>query len=48
MRWYDEAGDWLPTPEERAQLQAEQAERRAEQLVARLRQLRVDPDAITE
>lgn len=49
LYWYDQAGDRLPTPEERIQQEqarAEQAHGRAEKLAAQLRALGIDPDAV--
>ncbi len=53
LRWYDEAGNWLPTEAElerdRAELERDRAElerARAERLAARLRELGVDPDGL--
>lgn len=40
LRWYDPAGNWIPTAHERA----EQERQRAERLAARLRKLGVDPE----
>jgi Uma2 family endonuclease len=42
LRWCDAAGNWIATPDERA----EQERQRAERLADRLRQLGVDPDQI--
>jgi hypothetical protein len=42
LRWYDASGNWIRTPEERA----DQQQRRAEQLAARLRELGVDPETV--
>ena len=54
LRWYQENGDWVPTPEERAEQESQRAEQerqraeqehqRAERLAAQLRALGVDPD----
>lgn len=53
LRWYNAAGDWIPTPEERerqrgsqAEQRAEQAEQRAAQLAERLRELGINPEEI--
>jgi len=48
LYWYDREGNRLPTPEEVAQRESERAamaERRAEILAARLREMGVDPDS---
>jgi Uma2 family endonuclease len=42
LRWYDATGNWIATPEERA----EQESQRAERLAERLRSLGVDPDEL--
>jgi Uma2 family endonuclease len=39
LRWYDAAGNWVPTP-------LEQERQRAEQLAARLRELGIDPNEV--
>jgi Uma2 family endonuclease len=51
LRWYDQLGNLMLTPEELEQRRAEQADRRAEQsdqraerLAAKLRELGLDPD----
>jgi len=47
LRWYDHAGNWIPTPDEVAEQERQRAEaalRKAEQLAAKLRDLGVDPD----
>lgn len=47
LRWYDVEGNWIPTPEERAQQEqqrAELAEARLEFLMQRLRESGIDPD----
>ena len=54
LRWYDSEGNWIPTPEERAeqeqqraeqeQQRAELAEARLEFLMQRLRESGIDPD----
>lgn len=54
LRWYDSQGNWIPTPEERAQNQqqranqeqqrAELAEARLESLMQKLRESGIDPD----
>jgi Uma2 family endonuclease len=42
LRWWDDQGDVLPTPEELLDVQ----QRRAERLAEKLRELGVDPDAV--
>ncbi|AOY83945.2 Uma2 family endonuclease [Moorena producens JHB] len=47
LRWYDGAGNWIPTSAERAEQEhqrAEQERQRAERLAERLRSLGVNPD----
>lgn len=47
LRWYDGAGNWIPTAQELAQQEYQRAERehqRAEKLAAKLRELGVNPD----
>jgi Uma2 family endonuclease len=51
LRWYDAAGDWIPTArirerreKELAQQQAVQERERAERLAARLREMGVEPE----
>ncbi|MCI0659884.1 MAG: hypothetical protein L0220_02305, partial [Acidobacteria bacterium] len=53
LRWYDRAGNWIPTPTEQERQRAEQerlraeaALRKAEQLAARLQELGIDPDGV--
>ncbi|MFK0732570.1 MAG: Uma2 family endonuclease [Gloeotrichia echinulata GP01] len=49
LRWYDAQGNWIATPEERAQQESQRAElesQRAERLAARLRSLGVNPDDV--
>ena len=49
LYWYDEVGDRLPTPEERvqqAQMQADQAQARAERLAEKLRELGIGPNSV--
>jgi Uma2 family endonuclease len=49
LRWCNAAGEWVSTPEERAEQErqrAEQERQRAERLADRLRQLGIDPDQI--
>lgn len=56
LRWHDESGNLIPTPEEfartasqeaeRAETQARSAQKRLAQLEAKLRELGVDPDAV--
>jgi len=40
----DRDQNWIPTPAEAAQQQAEQEKQRAEQLAARLRELGINPE----
>jgi Uma2 family endonuclease len=54
LRWYDAAGDWIPTPEERerrekelARQQAAQERERAERLAQRLREMGVEPEDLS-
>ena len=54
LRYLDEMGELIPTPEEvaqqaqlesqRAQFEAQQAQQRAERLAAKLRDLGIDPE----
>lgn len=49
LRWYDAQGNWVPTPEERAEQEhqrAEQEHQRAERLAELLRQLGYDPNQL--
>ena len=56
LRWYDATGNWIPTANERAQLESHRADfereradferQRAERLAARLRELNIDPDQL--
>ncbi len=49
LRWYDRAGNWIPTPDEIAEQERQRAEaalRKAQQLAAKLRELGVDPDQV--
>ncbi|MBT9317888.1 Uma2 family endonuclease [Leptothoe spongobia] len=49
LYWYDEAGNRLITPEEKAlqaQARAEQEQARAERLANKLRELGIDPDSV--
>jgi len=56
LRWYDAAGNWIPTKDEktqraeqrakRAEQQITQERQRAEQLAAKLRALGIDPDQL--
>ncbi|MEA5596114.1 Uma2 family endonuclease [Rivularia sp. UHCC 0363] len=39
LRWYDDKGDWIPTP-------LEQERQRAERLAAKLRELNINPDEL--
>jgi len=55
LRWYDATGSWILTPAEQERqrteqerLRAEQQYRRAERLAARLKELGLDPDQISE
>lgn len=45
LRWYDSENNWIPTPTEQAQQEAQQANQRAERLSAQLRALGIDPEA---
>lgn len=45
LRCYDAENNWIPTPTEQAQQEAQQANERAERLSAQLRALGIDPDA---
>lgn len=45
LYWYDEAGNRLVTPEEKAD-QAEERQARAERLANKLRELGINPDSI--
>jgi len=50
LRVWDAQGNLLPTPEERAEQEAQRAEQeaqRAERLAAKLRELGIDPDEVT-
>ena len=44
LRWYDAAGNWVLTPEERERQGVERERRRVERLVEQLRSLGVEPD----
>ena len=44
LRWYDVAGNWILTPEERERQGVERERRRVERLVEQLRSLGVEPD----
>ena len=44
LRWYDAAGNWILTPEERERQGVERERRRVERLVEQLRSLGVEPD----
>jgi Uma2 family endonuclease len=44
LRWYDAAGNWILTPEERERQAVERERRRVERLVEQLRSLGVEPD----
>jgi hypothetical protein len=49
LRWYDRAGNWIPTSDEIAKQERQRAEaalRKAEQLAAKLQELGVDPDRV--
>jgi non-ribosomal peptide synthetase component E (peptide arylation enzyme) len=46
LRWRDEHGNWIPTPEEAQRQRADAQEQRAERLAARLRELGIDPNDI--
>jgi hypothetical protein len=47
LRWYDAAGNWIPTKAEQLEQerqQREQVQQRAEKLAERLRAMVIDPD----
>lgn len=44
LRWYDAAGNWILTPEERERQRLERERRRVERLAEQLRSLGVEPD----
>jgi Uncharacterized protein conserved in cyanobacteria len=44
LRWYDAAGNWILTPEERERQAVERERRRVERLAEQLRSLGVEPD----
>jgi Uma2 family endonuclease len=44
LRWYDAAGNWILTPEERERQGVERERRRVERLAEQLRSLGVEPD----
>ncbi|MBD2384313.1 Uma2 family endonuclease [Cylindrospermum sp. FACHB-282] len=44
LRWYDDLGNWILTPQERERKQVEQERRRTERLAEQLRALGVEPD----
>jgi hypothetical protein len=49
LRWYDRAGNWIPTPNEIAEQERQRAEaalQKAEHLAAKLQELGVDPDRV--
>lgn len=49
LRWYDDAGSWIPAPAEQVEQErcrAEAERQRAERLADRLRQLGIDPDQV--
>jgi hypothetical protein len=48
LRWYDAAGNWILTPEERERQGVERERRRVERLVEQLRSLGVEPDLDSE
>ncbi|MDR9403594.1 MAG: hypothetical protein RI580_09150 [Halothece sp. Uz-M2-17] len=55
MRWQDQNGNWIPTPVEaerqRTDIERQRADterQRAERLEARLRELGIDPNEISE
>jgi Uma2 family endonuclease len=48
LRWYDAAGNWILTPEERERQQLERERRRVERLAEQLRSLGVEPDLDNE
>lgn len=43
LRWYDATENWVPTEAELAQQRATVAEKRAEELARRLRELGIEP-----
>ncbi|WNZ26698.1 Uma2 family endonuclease [Leptolyngbya sp. NK1-12] len=46
LRWYDAAGNWVPTEAEQARLEVEQLRLENARLAERLRQLGIDPEEI--
>jgi len=44
LRWYDDAGNWIPTPAQKVEQQLEQERSKTERLAARLRELGVNPE----
>ncbi|MFM6134578.1 MAG: Uma2 family endonuclease, partial [Sphaerospermopsis kisseleviana] len=49
LRYFTPEGELIPTPEERAEYEAQRAEyeaQKAERLAAKLRELNIDPDTI--
>ncbi len=44
LRWYDGAGNWVLTPQERERQAVERERRRVERLAQQLRALGVEPD----
>ena len=44
LRWFDAAGNWIPTPAEREAQLVERERRRVERLIEQLRSLGVEPD----
>jgi hypothetical protein len=46
LRWYDAAGNWIPTEAEQERQEKELARARAERLAERLREAGIDPEQI--
>jgi hypothetical protein len=49
LYWYNQEGDWFPSPDERAEQaeqQSEQEFQQAEHLARRLREMGIDPDTL--
>ncbi|MGF1674237.1 MAG: Uma2 family endonuclease, partial [Rivularia sp. (in: cyanobacteria)] len=46
LRWYEDDGNWFPTPAEQEHQRAEQEHQRAERLAAKLRELNINPDEL--
>jgi Uma2 family endonuclease len=50
LRWYDPAGEWVPTPMEQLRQEKQRAEQeraKADRLAAQLREMGVDPDSLS-